>query len=705
MIAAGELCFDSASESDSCVAMANDVDSEYTNLLAEFERERDLVWITRSKTFPQIPGRPHRSAQQIQTDTLASERVQEVIEEEIVRRKWPRTAVEAEAKEMIATMGHNFQLTTVRAIGYGFTKVVKRVFSGIHVNTDRIEEVRERCRQDPVVFMPTHSSYMDFLLLSYVCFAYELPLPAIAAGMDFMNSKVMGEALRRCGAFFIRRSFGQDRLYWAIFTEYVQSHLIMADRPVEFFPEGTRSRTGKSLFPKYGLLQVLLEPYLRSQVFDLTIVPVSMNYDKILEETLYGYELLGFPKPKESTSGLLKARNVLNMDFGAVFVTFGEPISVRDYFGSILERSEHALQPDARFSLSATEREAIRVFGHRIIKIHNKNGVTKIWSLAAAVCADLLVEQPIPADQISHSQLLKRLQQLFNLTERLGFKLSLCKGSVLQDLNYFLQMHANIVTYDAGTGILTVPAMPSGLTDGRVPAEIVGTAVPRIVLANYANKMLHLFADVGYVALALRNRSSSRPVDDVFEDFRFLQTILNRDFVCVPSEEHSSFEEAVDRLEKAGAISRQSGGIDVHSSADLLALTNLLTPFLVAYIIIYRSILSQPGRHWTESDLVAFAQQHIAALLLSNTINQHTVASASSSSSSSSMVGVRHSMLSTDLLKNAFQSLVACGGLTKTETNNGHYAVDVVRTSHFAERLGAFAPFDWRSVFQAQAKL
>ena len=69
------------------------------------------------------------------------------------------------------------------------------------------------------------------------------------------------------------------------------------------------------------------------------IVPVTMNYDKILEESIYAYELLGFPKPKETTSGLLRARHILSKSFGNVYVTFSEPISVRDVMEPKIDRS------------------------------------------------------------------------------------------------------------------------------------------------------------------------------------------------------------------------------------------------------------------------------------------------------------------------------------------------------------------------------
>ena len=142
----------------------------------------------------------------------------------------------------------------------------------------------------------------------------------------------------------------------------MQAHLIGNECPIEFFVEGQRSRTSKSLYPKFGLVQVVAEPFLRSHVYDTVftvfwnwqimfevVVPVTINYDRLLESFLYGRELLGSPKPKETVSGtcffaflttviivgLLKVRQVLNQKFGSVFITFAEPISLRQYFAHI----------------------------------------------------------------------------------------------------------------------------------------------------------------------------------------------------------------------------------------------------------------------------------------------------------------------------------------------------------------------------------
>ena len=103
--------------------------------------------------------------------------------------------------------------------------------------------------------MPTHRSYADFILVSYLFFTLDLPLPVIAAGMDFKGMKLVSRILQNAGAFYIRRSFRQDVLYWNLVSEYVRHHIVNFQAPVEFFLEGTRSRVGKSLPPKSGTLR------------------------------------------------------------------------------------------------------------------------------------------------------------------------------------------------------------------------------------------------------------------------------------------------------------------------------------------------------------------------------------------------------------------------------------------------------------------
>jgi len=195
-----------------------------------------------------------------------------------------------------------------------------------------------------IIYLPTHRSYMDFIILTYICFEYNIPLPCIAAAQDFLGLGLVANMLRNCGAFFIRRSFRSDLLYWTIFDEYVKTHLIHGDYPLEFFIEGARSRTLKTLLPaRQGMLKSCLECYFRRQIDNLILIPITINYEKVLEDNLHANELLGIPKPKESKSGLLKATQILKKSFGKMIVKFSEPIYIHDAYELFKKQEENKL--------------------------------------------------------------------------------------------------------------------------------------------------------------------------------------------------------------------------------------------------------------------------------------------------------------------------------------------------------------------------
>lgn len=132
------------------------------------------------------------------------------------------------------------------------------------------------------------------------------------------------------GAFFIRRKTGDDPLYSAILTEYVQL-LLKDNRMIEFFVEGTRSRTGKTLHPKVGLLKICTDLYFDGGVSNLTIVPISISYDRVLEGETFPFELLGEEKVEESLTRIVKAVKILSMNFGKIHVSLSPNISLKTY--------------------------------------------------------------------------------------------------------------------------------------------------------------------------------------------------------------------------------------------------------------------------------------------------------------------------------------------------------------------------------------
>ena len=211
-----------------------------------------------------------------------------------------------------------------------------RIYEDIEMlEADRLAEV---ARTHTLIYAPNHRSQTDFLVLSYMLFYAGYALPRIAAG-DNMNFPVVGPLLRRCGAFFMRRTFRDDEVYQDVLASYL--HMIVErGNPVEFFVEGGRSRTGLMLEPKFGLLNMVLESQKRGLPKPVALVPVYIGYESIPERNTYFAELRGEPKRAESWRDLLGNLSLLRKNMGKVSVKIGRPIKL-DRFGRPGEEPSH----------------------------------------------------------------------------------------------------------------------------------------------------------------------------------------------------------------------------------------------------------------------------------------------------------------------------------------------------------------------------
>src|SRR5699024_10510029 len=152
--------------------------------------------------------------------------------------------------------------------------------------------------------------------------------PHIAAGVN-LNMPLVGPLLRRGGAFFLRRSFRSQPLYAAVFNQYVA---LILDRGVamEYFIEGTRSRTGRLLPPKGGMLSITVRAFLRNPTKPVMFQPVYIGYERLAEGSSYIAELSGQQKKPESLSDFRNLINILRKNYGEVTVSFGEPIQLAE---------------------------------------------------------------------------------------------------------------------------------------------------------------------------------------------------------------------------------------------------------------------------------------------------------------------------------------------------------------------------------------
>jgi len=261
---------------------------------------------------------------------IAGEPVQRAIDEAGQAKGQTRERAEQTARRAAWEIASNYSYPFIRAYDLLLQLLWNRLYDGISAN--RLDELRDIASDATVVYVPCHRSHIDYLLLSFLIYYQGLPPPHVAAGAN-LNLPVVGGLLRRGGAFFLRRSFRGDALYAAVFAEYLHA-MITRGFPVEYFVEGGRSRTGRTLAPKAGLLAMTVDSWLRAPQRPLVFVPVYIGYERVLEGDTYVAELSGRPKRKESLLGLLRSVRVLREHFGRVHVNVGEPIPLGPFLGA-----------------------------------------------------------------------------------------------------------------------------------------------------------------------------------------------------------------------------------------------------------------------------------------------------------------------------------------------------------------------------------
>ncbi len=274
------------------------------------------------------PDLSHRRT--IVTQVLRAASVRRAMADEMRAKKISRRdalkAAQAYANEIAANYSHIFVAFMARALTWFWTKL----YDGVELH--HVEQLQKIMDGNEVVYVPCHRSHMDYLLLSYAIYYKGYAIPHIAAGLN-LNMPLVGRFLRKGGAFYLRRSFKGNTLYTMVFMKYLG--LMMArGHSIEYFIEGGRSRTGRLLQPKTGMLSMTLRSYLRDPRRPIVFLPVYFGYEKLVEGKTYIGELSGKPKEKESIFGLLRTLPALRQHYGKVHVSFGEPIALDE----VLER-------------------------------------------------------------------------------------------------------------------------------------------------------------------------------------------------------------------------------------------------------------------------------------------------------------------------------------------------------------------------------
>ena len=385
----------------------------------------------------------------------------------------------AYAWEIAADYSH----PTVRSASFLLTTVWNRIYRGVLVHhLDRLKAVAPG---NEIVYVPCHRSHMDYLLLSYMLYVRGIVPPHIAAGIN-LNLPVIGTILRKGGAFFIRRSFRGNALYSAVFTEYV-AQLVAGGYSIEYFIEGGRSRTGRLLAPKGGMVAMTVRAFLRQPSRPVLFQPVYIGYEKLMEGGSYLDELSGKPKQKESIWTLLwSIPKVLRQNYGQVVVNFGEPIALADML------AEHAPGWDGS-SVGDEDKpgwlsDTVEAIAHRIqVNINRAADVNPVNLLALALLST-------PKHAMSESDLLAQIALSRTLLSEVPYS---------ELVTVTPHAPGEIVAHGEEIGILRRIAHPLG----DVLTVDDDTAV---LLSYFRNNSVHLFTASAWIACCfLHNRRMS----------------------------------------------------------------------------------------------------------------------------------------------------------------------------------------------------
>ena len=292
-------------------------------LLRRLERERRGVL-----------GPAKKPSDRLRDQVLRSPRLQKVIRDMAGEGSAEQRVLGYRALSMLRELEAEVDPNAVRALDALIDQTVARMYTGFEIDEPGLDRVRQAAKDGTLVLLPSHKSHVDYIILSRVFHRANMPIPLVAAG-DNLSFFPLGPVLRRAGAFFIRRSFKGDRLYGAVVDAYMR-RLLKDGWPLEFFLEGGRSRTGKLLPPKLGLLSIVVDAVLGAEAQGpgeshgrkVWFCPISIGYERLVEEKSYVHELSGGEKKKEDVGGLFRAAESALGRYGRLNVQFGELLTL-----------------------------------------------------------------------------------------------------------------------------------------------------------------------------------------------------------------------------------------------------------------------------------------------------------------------------------------------------------------------------------------
>lgn len=519
-------------------------------LITRLDRERRVVL-----------GPVAKGPDRLKLEILRNPRVRAAVEDTARREKKDVAVVWRQTRKELDRLEARLNPLVLAWAGRFLDWVFHRIYQGIEVDREGLQRIREQARKGPVVLLPSHKSHLDYLLISYVFWRSGLQLPLIAAG-DNLAFWPAGPILRRCGAFFIRRSFKGARLYTTLVDAYVRK-ILKEGYAIEFFPEGGRSRSGKLLPPKVGLLSMVADAA-DANGTEVAYVPIAIGYEKIVEQRSYLEELSGGEKKKEDAGALLtRAPRVLAAKYGRAYLHIGE---ILQFSYSRGPHGAASLPPPAEAGEGpATARAAKRAALDRMQARRNEiaalarrvtyeiNRVTPVTPTALVATALLGVRRR----GLAREELLARVDELVAELKALGaqFASSLAVAyaggrrpyrvdAIDQAIHLFVEASLLRVHGPASEAIYQVP-------DDR-----------RLELDFYKNNLIHFFVPGALVATAVLVAPPEGVTRGALrEEVAALGRLFEHEFQF-RADGDTGFEQALSRMVARGVLALEGEGDD-----------------------------------------------------------------------------------------------------------------------------------------------
>ncbi len=502
-------------------------------LLRRIERELAIVVGPSAKT-------PFR----IREEILRSPRVRKHIESAARASKKSVAVMTREADKELQRLCAAPDPTVVAIAHSLLDRIWHRIYDGLVIDKEGLERVRDAARTGNLVLVPSHKSHIDYLVLSDIFYANALSTPLIAAGEN-LGFWPIGPVLRRGGAFFIKRSFKGKKLYSALVDAYIRK-VMVEGFTLELFVEGGRSRTGKLLPPKLGLLSMIIDAALELRQRPTYFVPISVGYERIVEERSYVHELGGGEKTKENVGSLLNSSKILRSRYGRLYIQFGEILRFDDIVLEIA--GVDAATGEPKRELTPPQRRAlVQRVAHQIT--HEIDRVT-VATPAALVATALLTNRH---RGIVEKDLVEQARTILASLERLGAPLA---PAILDETGQLREeaVRETIKLFLDGKLIVEHPSDATHSTEPiySVPHE------RRIALEYYKNNILHFFVPNALIASALLVDQTEPVSESVLKErVRRLSRLFKYEFMYradAPFDE--IFEDALRGLLDAGEVER-----------------------------------------------------------------------------------------------------------------------------------------------------